>query len=122
MKQFFAGIRRWWLRRFRGYVAAPPRSGGTSWQQHRKRQFKCRCGWPGVVFDYLFDDEKDYVIRSQDHVEGCQFPTVDGKPLCSCPVTDARYVKICPECGLGHWAAVLTDAKNNDASPKGIHA
>ncbi len=65
--------------------------------------------------------EADYVIRSQDHIEGCEGITdistgdparstskaMDLRP-CSCPVTDARYVKICPQCHLGYWKVAST--------------
>lgn len=105
MKGWFAGVKRWWLRRFRGYVAAPPRSGGTSWQQHPGQEwgFTCRCK------SVLGFSEENYIVRARDHVEGCpgvyQFSQqLRSLPLaCDCPVTDARYVKICPQCGLGHW-------------------
>jgi hypothetical protein len=99
IRDWFSALKRWYQRRFRGYVAAPARSGGTSWQQHPYGEmgFTCRCGQAQAF------TEDHYVIRHQEHAEGCQFPTVDGKPLCSCPITDARYVKICPGCGLGHW-------------------
>ena len=112
MRNLLAGLKRWWLRRFRGYVAAPARSGGTSWQQWPswRSTFPCKCGYQG---DFTPDT---YVIREQDHVDGC-YGTTDvstGNPgretsrvmdlvPCSCPVTDARYVKICPQCRMGHW-------------------
>jgi hypothetical protein len=111
MKTFLQGLRRWYLRRFKGYVA-PPRdafgvSRGTAWQEHHQKTdtpFICRCG------QQLFFLETDYVIREQDHGEDCMWQydeqsreTRGAMGRCSCPVTDARYVKICPKCGLGHW-------------------
>jgi hypothetical protein len=106
---FCASVKRWWQWRFRGYVAAPARSGGTSWQQHRKDESFFICGnrpkdqtfscGQGLVFT-----EEDYVIRSQEHDEDCEHQfDVQPKERCQCPVTDARYIKICPQCGLGHW-------------------
>jgi hypothetical protein len=114
----------WYRRRFRGYVAAPRGIGGkgTAWQQHQRSEmaFACcgvtregkRCGL-SLVFTAA-----DYVIRQQEHVEGCGGllgqATSAGVLLedvrtgrCSCPVTDARYIKICPGCGLGHWKIAL---------------
>ena len=106
MKALIAGLRAWWLRRFRGYVAPPRQHGGrgTTWQEHRRSDvaFECRCGLS------LAFSSSDYVIRSQDHVDGCE-AAAEVTPACACPVTDARYVKICPNCHLGHW---------KDASPK----
>jgi hypothetical protein len=108
VRNWLAGLKRWWLRRFRGYVAAPARSGGTSWQQHPRSEHYFICGnrpkdQTLACTEGLQFTKADYMIRSQDHVEGCQFPRVYGIPACDCPVTDARYVKICPCCGLGHW-------------------
>jgi hypothetical protein len=113
------GLKRWYRRRFLGFVAAPPCSGGTAWQQHKEKQFKCRCGWPGPGIDYKFDEE-DYVIRAQAHFESCEGVTdiSNGMPAkgssrildlrpCNCPVTDARYIKICPQCHLGHWRRAI---------------
>lgn len=118
MKALMAGLRAWWLRRFRGYVAPPRQHGGrgTTWQEHRRSDvaFECRCGLS------LAFSSSDYVIRSQDHREDCIHlmlgAEVSAHALqqseavgCDCPVTDARFVKICPNCHLGHW---------KDASPK----
>lgn len=120
MRELFAGLKRWYQRRFHGVVAPPRQYGGTgtTWQQHSgdTLTFTCRCG------DFLDFTEKDYVVREQEHAEGCAGVTdattnrparlysklIDLRP-CSCPVTDARYVKICRNCRLGHW---------KDASPK----
>jgi hypothetical protein len=117
VKAFLAGLKRWYLRRFKGIVHPPDRNPqGTTWQEHRDgKPFKCVCGWPGPGIDYQFD-LNDYVIMSQDHIEGCEgifdsvtrtiakagSRAVDLVP-CSCPVTEARYVKICPQCRMGHW-------------------
>jgi hypothetical protein len=101
MKSFFSGLKRWWLRRFRGYVAPPAGSGGTPWQQHPRSEwgFTCRCGTA-----LAFDRNADLVIRSQEHREDCEHQYVEQpKQRCVCPITDARYVKICPQCHLGHW-------------------
>ena len=108
MKLWWEGIRAWWLRRFRGFVAAPALYGGrgTSWQEHKRYDigFTCRCG------EVLAFMTSDLVIREQDHDEAC-LQIADALPglKCNCPITDARHVKICPKCGLGHW---------NDATPK----
>jgi hypothetical protein len=99
MRSWLAGLKRWWLRRFRGYVAAPARSGGTSWQQHPAGEmgFTCRCGQAQAF------TQENYVIRERDHRDACA-PQFSGNPLdCDCPVTDARYIRICSGCGLGHW-------------------
>ena len=124
MKAFFAGIRRWWLRRFRGIVEPPAhaRGYGTIWQEHRHAGkettfegwfecFTCECG------QELEFTRQDYVIREQNHVDGCpglidacthnfadlnKTPLMDLRP-CQCPVTDARYIKHCPNCRRGHW-------------------
>ena len=91
-----AGIRVWYLRRFRGYVAAPRDlvgGRGTSWQQHSFEYFiECRCG------QVLAITPSDYFVRSRTHLDGCT-----DWDHCDCPVTDARFVKICQQCGLGHW-------------------
>jgi hypothetical protein len=102
MKDFLAGIRRWYLRRFRGIVAPPRQYGGqgTTWKQHGRDEwaFPCACR------EMLTFTEVDYVIREQAHNEDCEFQyQVQPKEHCSCPVTDARYIKICPNCRLGHW-------------------
>jgi len=109
IRDWFSAVKRWWLRRFRGYVAAPARSGGTSWQQHPAGEmgFTCRCGQAQAF------TEQNYVIREISHAEDCpaEYQTFAGRVFvlpapprnCDCPVTDARYVKICPGCGLGHW-------------------
>src|SRR5271168_5197082 len=100
MKAFFEGLKRWWLRRFRGIVKPPARHGGqgTTWYQHSKNDcgFTCACGTA-----YAFT-EADKVIRFMEHVKDCpvQF---EQHPRCACPVSDARYVKICTQCGRGHW-------------------
>lgn len=112
MIKLFQRLRRWYLRKFRGFVEAPQQHGsrGTSWQEHRFRgalsmYMMCRCHWV-----YCFC-EKDYFIRHRQHVDNCQALLEDsGAIACNCPITDARYVKICPQCGLGHWM---------DATPKG---
>lgn len=99
--KLWAGLKRWYLRRFKGFVAAPARSGGTSWQQHGVKAvgYQCRCG---NVHAFA---ESDLKIMSQDHVDGCDGIAMQNSPLkrCSCPISEARYVKICPGCGLGHW-------------------
>jgi hypothetical protein len=119
MREFLAGLKRWWLRRFRGIVAPPAQYGGqgTTWKQHGRDEwaFSCACR------ELLTFTEADYVIREQNHIEGCEgvedFST--GAPAtgsskvihlrpCSCPVTDARYIKICPNCRLGHWKEAIT--------------
>jgi len=114
MKEFLAGLKRWWMRRFRGIVAPPRQYGGqgTTWQQWPgwRTTWLCPCGNSGEF------TAADYVIREQEHVEDCEGITdrSTGNPAkstskvldlhpCSCPVTDARYVKICPLCRLGHW-------------------
>jgi hypothetical protein len=112
MRNFLAGLKRWWQRRFRGYVPPPAGSGGTAWQQHPRGEvyFLCQCG-----ASLVFSDDT-YVIREQAHVEGCEGLTDQSTHtiatdktrlmdlrVCSCPITDARYVKICPSCRRGHW-------------------
>jgi hypothetical protein len=104
MKTFLQGVKRWYLRRFRGYVAQPRDpfgvSRGTAWQEHENTYgFTCTCKWQHMW------EEADLVIREQDHKADCQ-AQFESQPVmgkCSCPITDARYVKICPQCGLGHW-------------------
>ena len=107
MKLWWEGIRAWWLRRFRGFVAAPKLHGGrgTSWQEHKRYDigFTCRCG---QVLAFM---SSDLVIRDRAHREDCELEPNVAYSSCSCPVTDARHVKICPKCGLGHW---------NDATPR----
>ena len=114
MKLWWEGIRAWWLRRFRGFVAAPKLHGGrgTSWQEHKRYDigFTCRCG---QVLAFM---TSDLVVRDRDHNENCQELFISNergetRPMgaCDCPITDARHVKICPACGLGHW---------NDATPR----
>jgi hypothetical protein len=114
MIAFLQGLKRWYLRRFKGFVAAPrdaygvPR--GTSWQEHHEKRFTCRCGHPGSGFAFQFTGE-NLVVRARQHVEDC--PAVGHESVllgmapkifaCDCPITDARYCWICPACGLGHW-------------------
>jgi len=128
MRDFLAGVKRWYRRRFRGFVDRPrdafgvPR--GTAWQQWPawRTTFACECGYLG---EFTPDT---YVIRSQEHVEGCDgmidrstgTVAVDSTKVvnlgvCRCPVTDARYVKICPQCHLGHWKPVLTGGNKKEA-------
>lgn len=128
MKLWGEGIRAWWRRRTRGFVAAPKLHGGrgTSWQEHKRYDvgFTCRCG------EVLAFMDSDLVIREQDHSETCSVPFVQvsvkdhvtGAPMtverCDCRITDARYVKICPACHLGHWKNAtpqLVDAKRSNA-------
>jgi len=114
MKNIFQRLRRWHLRRFRGYVEAPRDrfgvSRGTDWQEHpfitpRSMTFRCRCHQVHTFTD------KDYFVRHRQHVDNCPAIFEDsGAIRCECPITDARYVRICPACKLGHWM---------DASPKG---
>jgi hypothetical protein len=130
MMALLAGIKAWYRRRFRGYVAAPVGVGGkgTAWQQHRSTEvgFTCSC------HQVLAFTAADYVIRSIEHIPGCQAASpaelaisesifadgpqnakiradmlAPGLHGCHCPVTDARYIKICPHCGLGHWKVAL---------------
>jgi hypothetical protein len=118
MKKFLAGLRRWYLRRFRGYVEAPVNvyGGGTAWQQHFNRWeahqaapppygIRCRCG------EYLSLTIHDLHVRKRNHKDDCQAFHGDAAGMidCDCRITDARYTKICAHCGLGHWV---------DASPK----
>jgi hypothetical protein len=101
VREFLAGLRRWWLRRFRGVVVPPAQYGGqgTTWQQHRENEwaFVCACK------EMLTFTQADYVIREQEHDEDCEFQYKVSSERCSCRVTDARYVKICPDCRRGHW-------------------
>jgi hypothetical protein len=112
MKEFLAGIRRWWLRKFRGIVE-PPRhfSGmGTTWHQHPSNYvyFLCICGAPANLFE-----EKNLFIRSRNHHSDtcqqidCETCKSCNAGTCKCPVTDARYVKICPKCRRGHWKEAI---------------
>jgi hypothetical protein len=118
IRDFFAGIRRWWLRRFRGIVEPPRQFGGrgTTWQEwpEWRETFGCPCGFLGEF------TQDTYVIRSQEHVEGCEgvLDRSTGAPakstsklidltVCKCRVTDARYVKICPQCRRGHWKQAM---------------
>jgi hypothetical protein len=98
---FLSGVKRWWLRRFRGIVEPPAhaRGQGTTWYQHPcwMETFECPCGLT------LHFTAEDYKIISQNHVEGCEGWTACGR--CQCPVSDARYVKICV-CRIGHWKLV----------------
>jgi hypothetical protein len=125
MKAFLQGVRCWYLRRFRGMgpVRKTPRTSWQEWAAWRSTFF-CKCGYLG---EFTPDT---YVIREQAHRENCEALTnivvqepglnlsppdaiakvkvttmhglVAGK-TCTCPVTDARYVKICPKCGMGNW-------------------
>jgi len=103
MKAFLAGVKRWYLRRFKGIVKPPAhaKGQGTTWQQWPgwRTTFLCRCGYQG---DFSPDT---YVILSQDHVDGCDGIGMQDRPhaRCDCPVSEARYVKICPQCRMGHW-------------------
>jgi hypothetical protein len=106
MIAFLQGLRRWYLRRFKGFVAAPrdaygvPR--GTSWQEHHEKLFICRCGHPGSGFAFQFTEE-NLVVRAREHVDDCAAVGTKALLVCDCPITDARYCWICPACGLGHW-------------------
>jgi hypothetical protein len=113
MKAFLAGVKRWYLRRFRGIVKPPAhaKGQGTTWQQHPgavgkvgtfagwSEWFRCQCG------ESMYFTAADLKIISQEHVDGCDgwsgFQPGSGR--CNCPVTEARYVKICPQCRMGHW-------------------
>jgi hypothetical protein len=112
MTGFLQGLRAWYRRKFRGFVAAPAGVGGkgTSWQQHNRTEvgFTCKCRLSQAF------TAADYMIREQEHREGCEglidHSTTAGVSItrvatgrCDCPVTDARYVRICPACGMGHW-------------------
>ncbi len=103
MKAFLAGVKRWWLRRFRGIVEPPAhaKGQGTTWQQWGN------CWGPTVVCpcgtEITFTDA-DRKILSQSHVDGCDgIAMQQTKQPCACPVSEARYVKICPQCRRGHW-------------------
>jgi len=117
MRAFIAGVKRWYLRRFRGIVKLPAhaKGQGTTWQQHRQTligdlAFRCACG------NVMVWSQADRKILSQDHIEGCEgifdstthtvatggSRAIDLVP-CDCPVTEARFVKICPQCRRGHW-------------------
>ena len=100
-------------------MAAPVRSWdksrGTAWQQHRRPthggieaalQITCKCGK-----EYSFCDA-DFHVRFRNHVDNCPALSGEGEGMirCVCPITDARYIWICTDCGLGHWM---------DATPKG---
>jgi hypothetical protein len=113
-KRSAAGLKRWWLRRRHGIVKPPPgQRQGTTWYEHPAWQevFECPCKTT------LRFAPADRVIRSQEHVDGCQ-GLMDASTnraadvattrimdirRCTCPVTDARDIKICPECRIGHW-------------------
>jgi hypothetical protein len=116
MRALWQGIRAWWLRRFRGFVAPPAQHGGrgTSWQEHKRHEIGFTCSGTtasgercGSVLAFM---STDLVVREQDHTEACdlQYAAIPGMK-CNCPIIDARYVKICPTCRLGHW---------KDASPR----
>jgi hypothetical protein len=109
VKKLFQRLKGWYLRRFRGYVAATT-SGGTSWQQHSRQDvgFTCRCG-AALAFAAA-----DLFVRHRAHVDGCDGirGEFEGMIACDCPITDARYVKHCPQCRLAHW---------KDASPRTEH-
>lgn len=115
MKAWLDKIAAWYRRRFRGYIAAPRIGGGkgTAWQQHTRQviSFPCRgVGRDGkVCHQVLIFTNADYVIREQLHAEGCEgvMRTDSRTHPCRCPVLDARYIKICPGCGLGHWKQAL---------------
>jgi hypothetical protein len=125
MKTFLQGVKRWYLRCFRGMgsVRKTPRTSWQEWASWRSTFF-CKCGYLG---EFTPDT---YVIREQAHRENCEalmdIAIEEPEPLtvkqftppemktkimrglvagktCSCPVTDARYVKICPRCGMGNW-------------------
>lgn len=112
MKALLKRIRAWYQRRFRGFVAAPAQHGGrgTSWQEHKRFEIGFTCSGTTAsgepcrqVLAFL---SSDLVIREQDHDEDCEFQysqMIASRKVCSCPIIDARYVKICPACGLGHW-------------------
>jgi len=112
MKAFFAGIKRWWLRRRHGIVKPPAQYGGqgTTWQQHARHVVGFTCRNCRTVLAFT---EEDFVIRSQAHLDDCtrvlapefiaKVEQSGGWMRCSCPITDARNIKICPQCGMGHW-------------------
>jgi len=99
VKAFLAGVKRWYLRRFKGIVKPPAhaKGHGTTWQQHQEHKwvFRCRCGEQHVF------GSRDFFVRSREHKENCATQGVAGD--CTCPITDARYVWKCPKCGIGHW-------------------
>jgi hypothetical protein len=113
MNTFLAGVKRWWMRRFRGVVKPPHGQAGTTWKQWPAWRFvfTCACG------TQLAFCKENYVIRAQEHIEGCAglmdttthriadlaTTRIMDLQVCQCPVTDARYIKICPQCHTGHW-------------------
>ena len=113
MRAFIAGMKRWWDRRFKGIVKPPPGQKGTTWYQHPDWQevFECVCK---TTLRFV---PEDYVIRDQQHVDGCAGLMDASTKLiadvaktrimdlrrCTCPVLDARYIKLCPQCHIGHW-------------------
>jgi|SRR5208282_3065581 len=121
MKALLAVVKRWYLRRFRGIVNPPAhaKGQGTTWQQHPGKldlsgkwaePFACQCG------ENLAFCKNDLKILSQEHNEGCEgvFDSTTSAPAqrstraldlvpCNCPILEARYVKICPSCRIGHW-------------------
>lgn len=149
MKIWLEGIRAWYRRRFRGFVAAPALHGGagTSWQEHKRHEIGFTCtgitasGEPcGQVLAFM---STDLIVRARNHEPHCTelslaeiaqvhsvFHDGDekarlrmemlnsagraaGYPMgCGCPITDARYVKICPTCKLGHWKDVTPKSTN----------
>jgi hypothetical protein len=133
MTGLLQGLRAWYRRKFRGFVAAPIGVGGrgTSWQQHPRTEvgFTCKCG---IVQAFT---RADYVVREREHRPDCQEVTpvsraiaesafADGErnariradmlAVCTCPVTDARYVRLCPGCRRGHWKMARQWEGNND--------
>jgi hypothetical protein len=113
MKAFISSVKRWWNRRFRGIVRPPLGQKGTTWYQHPDwmETFECPC-----KATLRFAPE-DYVIRDQEHVDSCAglMDASTCRPAaiattrimdlrrCACPVTDARFIKLCPLCHIGHW-------------------
>lgn len=104
MRRAFQRLKAYYLRRFRGYVAAPRIAGsrGTAWQEHfPKEVFPGITGSAGqtreTVLFWLFCfcgrrldfTSQDYFVKSRD--------------LETQKVLEARYSKVCPNCGLGHW-------------------
>jgi hypothetical protein len=101
MKKWFAHLKRWYFWRFHKTVQAP---GGTRWKQHLgawQQPFVCSC-----ANELWWYPPKEYVVIHQAHTAEC---LAAEKSICLCPVISARYVKVCPYCGDGHWM---------DASPK----
>lgn len=113
MRDFLAGLKRWWNRRFKGIVKPPRGQHGTTWYEHPAWQeiFECPCK---TTLRFM---PEEYVIRDQEHVDGCS-GLIDASTnrvadmaktriidlrRCACPVLDARYIKICPACHIGHW-------------------